>query len=280
MSTTTRRAVTVATGLTTLASGVGAGLVGLAVPASAATAPTLNQTTCAVPNVATYNAAVVAAYKKSKGFVKLHAATVAARKKLAAARTPAAKALWRKTVAKSLAKENAALAAFTRLNTYAVFTGSATPAPVAIDTPEHPGSWSWGTYTTRVLTKGGKVVKACSSVDESAAGNGTVAATEQDKATSRDLYQGIDKPMTLDIPGTLPVLWYAAAAAPSTSAASVMAHVQKCVADEYTVVSAVCPKGGLAQSVGGLTGATYTVNGFEQSLQKALTSAKAAKKLG
>jgi hypothetical protein len=105
-----------------------------------------------------------------------------------------------------------------------------------------------------------------------------------DLNTSKETYQGIAHPVTPldpnDIPGTLPVLWSAALAVPSTSVAAVTAHVNKCVTDVYTLRTAVCIDGGLAQTVGGLTGATYTVNGFKASIQKALTTAKVAKKIG
>jgi hypothetical protein len=288
MSTNRQRAVTVATGVTTIAATVGGSVVGLATPAQALTAPTLNTTTCVAPNVATYNAAALAAYKKSAAYTKFDKPVVAAKLKLKKAKTPAAKkaaALALKKAVAAAAKNKAkALAAWTKLNTYSTYAGVATPPPVASDST-HPGTWNWGVYTTRILVKGGKLVKVCTAVNESAAGPVGVADTRtpqqkiDDLKTSQDTYQGINKPMSQTIPGTLPVLWFATTFAPSTSLAAVTAHVNKCATDAYTVTSAVCPKGGLTDPVTHLTGATYTVNGYQQSLQKALTVARANHKI-
>ncbi len=286
MSTNRQRAVTVATGVTTIAATVGGSVVGLATPAQALTAPVLNTKTCAAPNVATYNAAALAAYKKSPAWVKMNKATALALKKYKAAKTAAAKKVTKAAWLKAKAKQATALAAWTKLNTYSTFAGVATPAAVGIPVssqPTHPGNWQWGTYTTRVLIKGGALRAVCTSVNEANAGNDQVPrqlASAQDKLDSASLYQGADKPMSTPVPGTLPVLWFAATVgAPKTAAASA-AHVTKCATDNWNTVSAICPKAGLSDPVSGLTGATYTVNGFKQSLQKALTTAKANKKIG
>jgi len=278
MKSTTKKSVSVASGVAAVATSVTGSVVGLAGAAEAVPAPVLSPTTCTLPSVAAKNAQLVAAYKAGKTYKALVTATGKA--KTAWTTHKGTKAAY----TKALGKQNAALAAFTRLNTYAVYTGVAdqgTIASVTRNVNSVDEQWKFGSYTTRVLVQGIKVSAVCTSVNEAGAGKVGVfgGLSVGDATTSRDLYQGIDKPMSEAVPGQLPTLWFAAAFGHSGSKAGVTAHVVKCVTDDYNTISTVCPKGGLAIAPGGLTGATYTVNGFEQSLQKALTAAKTATRL-
>jgi hypothetical protein len=293
MSTTpTRRAVTVATGITAVTASLGGTLVALAGPADAAVlrAPALNQQDCqgiSKKTLATYTAVQVAGYKKSKSYLKL-AAKTAATYKVYKKNKKNVKA--KRAYAAATAAQAAALKANTRLATYLLVSGGPVQ-PTAVTASLRTGNWTWGTYTTRLLFKGTvskkgtlgyKVAGVCSYVDETNAGNDEtprVVATDEDKVTSRDTYQGLNKPMSLDVPGTLPILYYATTAAVPTTAA-ITAAVTKCSTDSYTVVSVACPKGGLVVDMSGATGSSYTVQGYQQSLQLALTAAKSAKIIG
>ena len=273
------RAVTVAAGLGAVASSVGVSVIGLAGPASAAVAaPICNATQtdkAAVATVNAYNGAVLASYKKSPGFVKIHAKTTALYKAYAKAKGKAKIAAKKKYLAQ-VGVEGKAIAAFVRANYYQTYSGTKTPA--AVTATDRVGLWHWGVYTTRIFTKGGAVVNTCTYVDETNAGNdqGT-AATADDKATSADLYQGANKPMSLDIPGQLPVLWFATTVSPAKSAAAVNTRVATCATQHWDVITTACPKGGLSDPTSGLTGASYTVSGYEASLQAALAGAVKAK---
>jgi len=280
MKSTTKKSVSVAAGVAAVATSVTGSVVGLAGAAEAGTiaAPVLNPATCAVPSVVAKNAQLIAGYKAGKTYKALAAATAAA--KTAWTKKKGTKAAY----TKALGKQNAALAAFTRLNTYAVFSGVADQSTIAsvtrnVNSVDEP--WKFGTYTTRVLVKGIKVAGVCTAVNETVAGKVGVfgGLSTADATTSEELYQGRTKPMTEAVPGQLPTLWCAAAYGSPGSKAVAYAHVVKCVTEDFNTISAICPKGGLAMAPGGLTGATYTVNGFEQSLQKALTAAKTATRL-
>jgi hypothetical protein len=262
-------------------------MLGFAAPALAATAPACDATKTDAAVRATLNgtnAAALKGYLKSKPYLSLHANTLKTKTAWTKAKGKAKTAALKKYKA-ALAKENAAIAAFKKANNYATFSGKATPARIATTVADtHPGLWDWGTYTTRVLVKGGVVVNVCTNVDQTNDGNDgnpPVVASAQDKLDSQSLYQGIDKPFaTNDIPGNLPVMWYATLVKPAKTQAAIEANVNKCIHAGYTVLSVACPKGGLNNDVTNLTGATYTVQGYTTTLHAALTAAKAAKTIG
>ncbi len=276
------RRVAVVTGVAAVATSVGSTMLGFSGPALAAgTAPACDATqsdTAFAATLAASNSATVKAYTKGKAFTSLHANSTKAKAAYGKAKGKA-KAAAKKKWQAAVAKENAALAAFKKANAYTSFSGSITPPRIAAN--QRQGLWDWGTYTTRIIIKGSKLSDVCTFVDQTNDGNdlGT-AATAEDKQTSLDLYQGSTKPITLDIPGQLPVMWYAAVAAPAKTVAGIEANVQQCVTQNYTVTTAPCIKGGLTDPVTHATGASYTVGGFTGSLHAALTAAQTAGKLG
>jgi hypothetical protein len=281
------RSVAVAAGVGAVVSSVGTTMLGFAAPALAVTAPACDatKTDAAVrASLNTTNAAALKAYLKSKPYLALHTNTLKTKAAWVKAKGKAKVAALKKYKAAQV-KEAAAIAAFKKANNYSTFSGTATPARIATTVPDtHPGLWDWGTYTTRVLVKGGVVVNVCTNVDQTNDGNDAnppVMATAQDKLDSQNLYQGIDKPFaTNDIPGNLPVMWYATLVKPAKTQAAIEANVNTCIHAGYTVLSAACPKGGLNNDVTNLTGATYTVQGYTTTLHAALTAAKAAKSIG
>jgi len=272
-----KKAAIVVTGVATTLTTLTASTAGFATPANAAAAvPACDATltdAAVTSGLRTSNAALLATYKKSVPFKKLVAATAAKTAVLKKAKTAKAKAAAQKAVALAKGKETAGINAFMKANF--VYSTSGNFTPTAVPAQDRAGVWSWGTYTTRAMFQGGKLVAVCTHVDESAAGNdlGT-PATEEDIATSASLYQGMAMGMDQDIPGVIPVLQYAALAKPAVSKTAIINNVSQCITQDYLTTTTPCIKGGLALEVGGLTGASYTVSGFRDSLQAALTSAK------
>lgn len=268
--TTPRRAATVATGATAVVASLGGSLV-LAGPAEAVAAPDLVPATCAPVSVTGWNAALPAAALKSKAYLKQHAKTVALKKAWGKAKGKQ-KAIAKKKYLASLAAEKKIKAAFVAAGTFRAYTSAPFTGPAVHDNGRGTDS-TWGAYTTRILTKGSTLVDICTSVVET-------GLTPEDEATSKDI-QGIAKGLDPVLPGTLPVLWRAALAAPARTKAAIEANVTTCATTDYTLINAaVCPVGGLVVAPGGYTGATYTVASFKGSLQDALTQAKAAHVLG
>jgi hypothetical protein len=283
MKLSNNRTTAIMTGSGALVSMVGATLVGFAPAASAATLanPTCNASksvTAVNAELGAWNAKTLATYKASKPYKALHATTLLKAKAYAKAKGKA-KVAAKKAYLAALAKENLAVAAFRKANSYTSYTG--TNKPAAVSASARAGLWNWGTYTTRVLVKNGSVLQVCTYVDESAAANdlGTLA-TAEDKATSADLYQGASKGMDQAIPGQLPTLWYATLVKPAHTQVAIEANVTTCATQSYDVTTTACPKGGLSDPTTHLTGATYTVAGYKGSLHAALVSAKASKTIG
>lgn len=224
-----------------------------------------------------YNDAKLAGYLKSPAAVKLAKDVAAKTKAYKAAKTKSAKAKAKQALDLAKKKQATAIAAFKKSNFYYSYSGSATPAPVTRSNAD--GLWSWGVYTTRVMVNKRSLTAVCTYVDETDAGSDLgVAATEQDKLDSHHLYQGPDAGMDQQIPGQLPVLWYATLAQPAKDASAIIGNVDQCIAQDWGVTTAPCIKGGLAdlEILGGMTGATYTVTGYRGSLQAALDRAVAA----
>jgi hypothetical protein len=281
------RSLAVAAGVGAVVSSVGTTMLGFAAPALAATAPACDATksdAAVRATLNTTNAAALKAYLKSKPYLALHANTLKTKTAWVKAKGKAKTAALKKYKAAQV-KEAAAIAAFKKANNYTTYSGTATPPPIATTVPDtHPGLWNWGTYTTRILVKGGAVVNVCTNVDQTADGNDAMpqqVATAQDKLDSQNLYQGINAPFaTSDVPGTLPVMWYATLVKPAKTRAAIEANVNGCIHQDFTVNSTACPKGGLNNNVTNLTGATYTVEGYTTTLHAALTAAKSAKSIG
>jgi hypothetical protein len=277
----------IAAGVGAVVSSVGTTMLGLAAPAiGATTAPVCDASkTDAVvrAGLKSTNAKALAAYLKSKPYLALHTSTLKSKTAWTKAKGKAKVAALKKYKAAQV-KEAAAIAAFKKANTYNSFSGKNTPTPINTTSPDHPGVWNWGDYYTRVIVKGGAVTDVCTFIDQTNDGSVTAGtpASDVDKTTSRDTYQGINAPFaTSPIPGTLPVLWNATLAKPTKTQAAVEAHVNQCIHQSYTVLTAPCTKGGLVvDAMTGLTGATYTVQGYADSLHAALTAAKAAKSIG
>ena len=285
MSIRRNRGLAAAAGVGAVVSSVGTTMLGLTAPAIAVTTTPTCDATATDANVTaalgTTNVALQAAYLKSKPYLALHAATLKAKVAYTKGKK-AQKPLLLKKYKAAFAREIAGILAFRKVAYYSSFSGMATPPRIATNVPTtHPGLWDWGTYTTRVLIRGGAVVDVCTFVDQTNDGNdqGT-AASAQDKLDSASLYQGADKPMSLAIPGQLPVMWYATLAKPAKVQTAIEANVSQCVTQSYMVNTAPCIKGGLTDPTTHLTGATYTVQGYETSLHAALTNAKAAKAIG
>jgi hypothetical protein len=261
-------------------------MLGFAAPALAATAPACDatKTDAAVrASLNTTNAAALKAYLKSKPYLALHTNTLKTKAAWVKAKGKAKAAALKKYKAAQV-KEAAAIAAFKKANNYSTFSGTYTPPMIATaDQVTYPGNWNWGTYTTRVLIKGGVLQKVCVNVDQTNDGNDgnpPVVATAQNKLDSQNLYQGINSPMSADVPGNLPIMMFATTVKPAKTRAAIEANVNSCIHAGYTAISVACPKGGLNNSVTNLTGATYTVQGYTTTLHAALTAAKAAKSIG
>lgn len=280
------RSLAVAAGVGAVVSSVGTTMLGFAGPALATTAPACDATKTDAAVRATLNTTNAAAYKgylKSKPYLALHANTLKTKTAWVKAKGKAKAPALKKYKAAQL-KEAAAMLAFKKANTYTTYSATATPPPIATTVPDtHPGLWDWGTYTTRLLIKGGVLVNVCTNVDQTNDGNDATPrqmASTQDKLDSQNLYQQINSPMTADPAGNLPIMLYAATVKPAKTQAAIEANVNTCIHAGYTVFSAACPKGGLNNSATNLTGATYTVEGYTTTLHAALMSAKAAKSIG
>ena len=275
-----QKVVTAVTGVGTLATSFATNLLSGG-PALAASTPACNASATSAQSaakVASANAGLSAAFLASSGKA-LHADTVKKQAAYAKAKG-AAKVAALKALNAAKAKEATALATYKKLNTYSIFTSSPQVGTRVTSNDTHPGLWQWGTYTTQVVIKGGKLVAVCTSVDETNANNDAspaVIATEDDAKTSKDLYQQIGVWDGADIPGYLEVLFHAAVYSPAISAAKISQNVQTCISNDWNTLTAPCIKGGLSDPTSKLTGATYTVETFKKSLANVLSKAKTAK---
>lgn len=260
------------------AAAIAVGTVGsavLTIGSAAAAAPTLP--TCDATasdatinaSLATYNTSAVANYKTGSAYkalkAKVTAATTALNKaKAAKATTKAAKAAKVKKVAtatKALntAKSNEAkgIAAISVKSS----TGSALPAAVpATSSSNAGGNWTFGQYTTRVFVRNGSLIDLCYSVDESAAyGKNDLdpvsIMTEEDKTLSLTYQYG-----DIDL---LPTLRTESLKSPAKSRAVINGNVVTWLQSLDETIT----------EVGVGSACTYTVQGFQQSLQAALIAA-------
>ena len=251
-----RRPVALLAGTGAVCATVGASLVGLALPAAAAT----DYTTCSEASAAATdgtvnsalnakNIAALATFKRTTAFKAKHAKVVSATASLAAAkRSKNAVRIARATKvrAAAVAAEARAVVLFKKANYVSSTTGTVTPAAVLQDSVLR----SWGTYRTRVYVKAGSVVAGgiCTSVDET-------GVSPTDQVDSRTTYQA----------GVMPSMRTAALSGARTSSVAILARVS---------TEVVTNLGGAASPIGVGTGASYSVDGFYHSLQSALTKAK------
>ena len=275
MTTRRHRVLALATGATAATASVGASLIGLTATANAVPNLTTCSTTSAGASDATVtaqlngaNAAKRVAYKKTAKYKALHAVTVAK----TAAWTKKKNATTLAAKKKAIAAEAAAIAAFKKSNYTTSFSASSQPAGIdPTGSATLPGAWQWGKYTTRVYVKAGKVVAGgvCVKVNESAAyvTNNTPQASAQLAeynltgnwvTTSEDLQAAALRGVGIDGKGMV------GAAAPGGTKAQINARVNT---EVVSVFLSTLP-------TGAGTGASYTVQGFNQSLQLALIKAK------
>lgn len=268
MITRRQRVTALVTGTTAITASLGTALIGLAPAADAAALSSCSTSSAAASDasvnaqLARDNAAALAAYKKTAGYKGIHAKNLAAAAALAAAKRqhkPAAtiKVLTAKAKAASQADANA-IANFKKTHDVTSFSASVTPHAVAGD-GTHPGNWNWGVYTTRIYVKNKAVVAGgvCTSINESNAHNDAVppvTASAEDLTQSADLYQA----------AVLPTLKSAALHGPAMNKAAILARVHT------EIVTTL----GAADNLGTNSGASYSVQGFYDSLQAALVKAK------
>lgn len=265
-------------GVSTVA--IAAGTIGSAFLSigSASAAPPVQLPTCdatitdeaMTSSLAAYNASKTSAYKSTPAYKalkkKVTDATAALKKANAVkASTKAAKATKAKKVAAATKALNTAKGFESKaLNAVYVnsFSGVAVPTAVpATSSSGAGGNWTFGQYTTRVFVRNGAMIDLCYSVDESdtfAQNDLDVISymTEEDKATSLT-YQYGDLQL-------LPTLRTEALKSPAKSKSAINQNIVtwlQAVDDTIT-------------EIGANSGCTYTVQGFQQSLQAALVAAK------
>ncbi len=273
MTTRRHRVLALATGATAATASVGASLIGLTATANAVPNLRTCSTTSAAASDATVtaqlngaNAALLVAYKKTAKYKALHAVTVAktaAWKKKKNATTLAAKKKAEKA-------EATAIAAFKKANYTSSFSGSTVPGAIDGTTSVNfPGAWQWGKYTTRVYVKAGKVVAngVCVAVDENVnVGNGTpdvasILTAHPDWVTTSQNLQDIvlsNKPVSADGHGMVET-----AGKLGGTKAQINARLNTEVITNF----------GATLPLGTGTGSSYSIQGFYQSLQAALTAA-------
>ena len=265
-------------GVSTVA--IAAGTIGSALLSigSASAAPPVVLPTCdatisdaaMTSRLAAYNTSKTSAYKSTPAYKalkkKVTDATTALKKVNAGkATTKAAKASKTKKVAAATKVLNTAKGFESKaLNAVYVksFSGSAVPdAVVASSSSGAEGNWTFGQYTTRVFVRNGALINLCYSVDESdayASNDLDVVSymTEEDKTLSLT-YQYGDLQL-------LPTLRTEALKSPAKSRAAINQNLVSWLQSIDDTIS----------EIGANSGCTYTVQGFQQSLQAALVAAK------
>ena len=283
MSTRSQRTLAVVTGAGAATASLGASLVGLAAPAGAVPVP--DYTTCNANSVvandgtvnsalAKKNAAALAAFKKTPAFKKVAANTAAK----AAALVKAKKTKNKAKIAAATKAYNAAVAAqgkavanFVKANYVSSSSGTSVPAAVSPSgSVDFVGAWTWGKYTTRVYVKGGAMIGVCNNVNEDVNAENTshvtahsVDPTDAWKTTSYDSYQSVSIPIMLQ------------AAQGKTGSFTGAATKGKILPRVHTlIVDTTNGFSGAASPLGAGSGATYSVQGFYNSLQAALIKSK------
>ncbi len=225
-------------------------------PAQAATIPLpacdATQTDQAIDStLATYNTAAITTYKGGTAYKKLVTAVKNAQKAAKKAKGKAKKAAD-KNLAKAIAKRDAALATATTAATVTQFKATVTGDFV-------DGDKTWGDYSTRIFVKQGKVVDLCYAIDES------MISSEQDRIDSQDLYISVwplDDITSELVPGNSSKT----AAQINTSFADQVTTYVQSFGEDFTSWT-------WANDLGAMTGATYTVKTYYDSIQAALLEA-------
>ena len=240
-----------ATGVATIAANsLNPMLVG---PASAANVPLptcdATQTDEAINStLTTYNTAAINTYKGGAKYKQLVAAVKNAEKALKKAKGKS-KTAAQKNLNKAKAKRDAALAAATSGATVSQFKATVTGDFVDVDR-------TWGDYSTRIFVKAGKVVDLCYSIDES-------MHTEEDRTTSQNDYISLwplDDLATELVPGNSAKT---AAQINEKYAEYINGYWFDMTTESYDWNS----------QLGAMTGATYTVKTFYDSIQAVLIEA-------
>jgi len=198
--------------------------------------------------LATYNTAAINAYKGNAKYKQLVAAVKNAEKALKKAKGKS-KTAAQKNLNKAKAKRDAALATATSEATVTQFKATVTGTPVDVDR-------TWGDYSTRIFVKGGKVVDLCYSIDES-------MVSESDRTTSQNDYISIwplDDLATELVPGNS-----------TKTAAQINTKFAEYVNGYWFDMTAETYDWNT--QLGAMSGATYTIKTFYDSIQAALLEA-------
>ncbi|MEY2672357.1 MAG: hypothetical protein RLZZ508_234 [Actinomycetota bacterium] len=240
-----------ATGVATIAANsLNPMLVG---PASAANVPLptcdATQTDEAINStLTTYNTAAINTYKGGAKYKQLVAAVKNAEKALKKAKGKS-KTAAQKNLNKAKAKRDAALAAATSGATVSQFKATVTGDFVDVDR-------TWGDYSTRIFVKAGKVVDLCYNIDES-------MHTEEDRTTSQNDYIALVNPDAI-----VDALMPNANGRTVTQINNAYGTYVEDLMASYDVLDY-----SWATDLGAMTGATYTVKTFYDSIQAVLIEA-------
>ncbi|MEY3696398.1 MAG: hypothetical protein RJA41_48 [Actinomycetota bacterium] len=203
--------------------------------------------------LATYNTAAINAYKGGAKYKQLVAAVKNAQKALKGKKGKA-KVAAEKNLAKAIAKRNAALATATTAATVSQFKATVTGTAVYEQTRDE--NISWGDYSTRIFVKAGKVVDLCYSIDES-------GHSEEDQATSLNDYISLwplDDLATELVPGNS-----------SKTATQINEKFAEYVNNYWFEMTTESYD--WDTQLGAMSGATYTIKTFYDSIQASLIAA-------
>jgi hypothetical protein len=249
----TKKVTWIATGVATLAANSLNPL--LLSPASAVAAPTLptcdaTQTDVAIDaSLASYKTAAVSYYKGGAKYKQLVAAVKNAQKALKGKKGKA-KTAAQKNLTKAISKRDAALATATTAATVTQFKATVTGDFVDVDR-------TWGDYSTRIFVKAEKVIDLCYNIDES-------MISAPDRETSQAEYIDLVNPDAL-VDAVMPNSNGRTVTQLNTAYGT---YVEDLMASfEVTDYS-------WATDLGAMTGATYTVKTFYDSIQAALIEAE------
>lgn len=254
----TKKAAWLATGVATIAANSINPLLFSPAAAAQPSLPTCDATqTDEVINtsLATYNTAAINSYKGGAKYKQLAAAVKNAQKALKGKKGKA-KVAAEKNLAKAIAKRNKALADATTAATVTQFAATVTGDAV-LESTRNNDPYTWGDYTTRIFVKAGKVVDLCYAIDES-------DHSPEDQQTSLNDYISLwplDDMATQLVPGNSAKT---AAQINSSFAEQVNSYWFDMTAEEYDWDT----------QLGAMSGATYTIKTFYDSIQAALIEAE------
>jgi hypothetical protein len=154
------------------------------------------------------------------------------------------------------------------------FSGVVVPAAVPATLVNGDANWTFGQYTTRVFVRNGAMIELCYSIDESnefahSDLDPITYMTDEEKLESISGYQLADLDGD-DLNGVeirvLPSLRAEALKGPAKSRSAITTNLINLLQANGLDAEAF--------DVGAMTGATYSIRGFHQSLQAALVAAK------